>query len=62
MTIVSHIHEIYTVYNVFQTTQMVLLSEKGAHNVCARYDQVIIILMFNGNNCKTELVHTSTLD
>ena len=30
MAIMSHVHEIQTVYNIVQNPQMVLLSEKGA--------------------------------
>ena len=44
MAILSYVHEIQTVYNVVQTPQMILLSEKGAHGVSLRCEKVGMLL------------------
>ena len=44
MAILSHVHEIQTVYNVVQNPQMILLSEKGAHGVSSRCEKVGMLL------------------
>ena len=44
MAMISYVHEIQTVYNVVQDPQMVLLSEKGAHGVSVRREQVCMLL------------------
>ena len=44
MAIMSYVHEIQTVYHVIQNPQMVLLSEKGAHGVNARCEEVCMLL------------------
>ena len=44
MAIMSYVHKIWTVYNVTQNPQMVLLSEKGAHGVSSRCEKVRMLL------------------
>ena len=44
MAMMSHVHEVQTVYNVLQDPQMVLLSEKGAHGVSVRCEKVCMLL------------------
>ena len=43
MAMMSYVHDIQTVYNVVQDTQMVLLSEKGAHGVSVRREKVCML-------------------
>ena len=40
----SHVHELQTVYNEVQDPQMVLLSEKGEHGVSVRCEKVCMLL------------------
>ena len=44
MAMMSYVHDIQTVYYVVQDTQMVLLSEKGAHGVSVRREKVCMLL------------------
>ena len=50
MAMMSYMHEIQTVYNVYynyvvQDPQMVLLSEKGAHGISVRHEKVCMLLL-----------------
>ena len=44
MATASYVRENQTVYNVVQNPQMILLSEKGAHGVSARCEEVHMLM------------------
>ena len=44
MAMMSYVHEVQTVYDVFQNPQMILLCEKGVHEDSARCEQIRMLL------------------